>query len=322
MTPVTREQESEPMALWITESGMAKLNPASIGDGVLVKTLFSGISRGTEKLVFEGLVPKSESSSMRCHGQQGEFSFPIKYGYCSVGNVLEGPLAGQIAFCLHPHQNMFRAEQDMLHPLPKGLPPERAVLAANMETALNITWDSKVSPDEKVAVIGAGVIGSLAAYLLSKTSTNVTLIDINPSRRALADQLGITFAETSENLGEFDLVVHASATESGLNQAIELCGYEGRIIEASWFGEQKVSLSLGGAFHSKRLNIKSSQVGGIAPWMKTDWNYQKRMDRALELLIDPVLDCLISGESEFENAAVDYAQVLNDPETLCHRLRY
>ena len=310
-----------PHALWVVEKQRAEISPAALGIGVLVKTLFGGISRGTEKIVFNGEVPESEFQRMRCFGQEGEFSFPLKYGYCTVGEVLEGELSGKRIFALHPHQDYFRIAEDRVHVLPEDLPANRAILAANMETALNITWDAEVLQGEKVAVIGAGVVGLLSAYLSQKQGADVALIDINPEKAVVASKLGIEFSSSEQITAEFDTVIHTSATSEGLSMALELARDEGKIIEASWFGNKTVSLPLGGPFHSRRLKIISSQVGKISA-SKKDWTFNMRMERAIELLNDSKLDYLISGETGFEAIADEYAGIINNPNTLCHRIRY
>lgn len=310
-------------ALWCTGSGQTELRDALLGEGVLVENLFSGISRGTEKLVFDGLVPESEADRMRCFGQEGDFSFPVKFGYCSVGRVLEGELSGRNVFVLHPHQKQFRAPFEQLHALPDGLSPEKAILAANMETALNITWDSHANAGDKIAVIGAGVIGLLAGYLLAKIpGSDVTVIDKNSNRAAIAKQLGLKFTNPEVAPVGCDVVIHTSASSDGLALAIDIAGFEAKIIEASWYGDQDVVLSLGGAFHSQRLSLISSQVGSLPQAKKPRWDHKRRMTKALELLLDPELDVLISGESKFEDIATEYGGILHDPETLCHRIRY
>lgn len=310
-------------ALWCIGQGEAELRPSSLGEGVLIENLFSGISRGTEKLVFEGRVPKSEADRMRCLGQEGEFSFPVKFGYCSVGRVSEGELSGANVFVLHPHQDKFRAPFEQLHVLPEGLSPEKAILAANMETALNITWDSQASAGDKIAVIGAGVIGLLVAHLLAKLpGSDVTVIDKNPNRSEIAKHLGLKFNNPQDVPKDCDVVIHTSASSEGLALAMEMAGDEARIVEASWHGEQEVSLPLGGAFHSRRLSLISSQVGSLPQSKKPRWDHRRRMSKALELLLDPELDVLINGETKFEDLANQYQRILNDPETLCHRIRY
>jgi len=237
--------------------------------------------------------------------------------------VEEGKLSGEMVFALHPHQDSFRLAPDLLTPLPAGLPAERAVLGANMETALTVVWDSGVSAGDRVTIVGAGVIGSLVGYLAAKLpGTDVTLVDTNPGRRTLATALGCAFAHPEDNLAEADVVIHASASEAGLLRALEYAGAEATVVEASWHGSAVVSLPLGADFHSKRLRLVSAQVGTIPPTRAPRWTYARRLTTALTLLLDPVLDGLISGESTFEELPGEYGTILTSADTLCHRVRY
>lgn len=310
-------------ALWCVRAGRAELRPAQGGTGVAVQTLFSGISRGTERLVFEGRVPVTEHDRMRAPAQEGGFPFPVKYGYCAVGRVTEGALAGQDVFALHPHQTWFRMPQSMLTPLPDGLPPDRAVLGANMETALNVLWDSGAGAGDRIAVIGAGVIGALVGYLATRLpGAEVTLIDVNPDRAALAQALGCGFAAPDAAPSACDVVIHATATAQGLALALDCAGQNATVVEASWHGAGDTPVPLGGAFHSRRLRLISSQVGHLPPDRAPRWTHARRMAKALELLRDPALDALISGQTAFDDLPAQYAAILSDPGTLCHRVRY
>ncbi len=311
------------LALWCLGPEQADLRPCAQGEGVLVETLYSGISRGTERLVFEGRVPESEHARMRAPAQEGNFPFPVKYGYCAVGRVLEGALAGQTVFALHPHQSRFRLPASALTPLPDGLPPGRAVLAANMETALNILWDSAANAGDRVAVIGAGVVGMLVGYLAARLpGADVTLVDLNPERKAVAEAFGCQFAQPSDAPRECDVVIHLSASPEGLALSIDCAGHEATVVEGSWHGAGATSVPLGGAFHSRRLRIISSQVGALPPRRAVRWSYARRMEKALELLCDPALDALITGETLFGDLPTQYGTILSDPGTLCHRIRY
>jgi NADPH:quinone reductase-like Zn-dependent oxidoreductase len=316
-------------AFWITALGVAELRPtafAAAGDGrVEVETLFSGISRGTEALVFRGKVPADEWERMRCPLQEGEFPFPVKYGYAAVGKVSTGPsdLAGRTVFVLHPHQAAFSVPAAMAVPVPPQIPAGRAVLAANMETALNIVWDAGAGPGDCVAVIGAGVVGALAAWLAAQLpGAEVTLVDTNPARKALADALGCDFATPDECPENRDVVIHASASSAGLASAIRVAGAEAHIVEASWYGARDVTVPLGSAFHSRRLRLISSQVGELPADRRARWTHRRRLEKALALLADPRLDALISGETEFYDLPARYGAILSDPATLCHRIRY
>jgi len=313
-------------ALWITGPRRAEIGPAEITPGpgdYAVHTLFSGISRGTERLVFEGRVPESEYQTMRAPMQGGDFPFPVTYGYSAVGRIEDGPDAGRIVFALHPHQTRFACPQAMAIPVPPEVPPARAVLAANMETALNILWDAQVQPGDRVAVVGAGTVGALAGYLAARIpGTRTCLIDVDPTRTDLARALGCAFAEPHAAPDEADVVIHASATEAGLATALALAGVEATVIEASWFGTRPTTISLGAAFHQRRLRLIASQVGRIPAHRAARWTYRRRLETALRLLDDTALDALISGESRFDTAAQDYAHILDASDTLCHRLRY
>jgi len=310
-------------ALWCVGKNAAQIRPANLGEGVLVRTLFSGISRGTERVVFEGRVPEAQYGEMRAAGQEGEFSFPVKYGYCAVGEISEGERKGRLVFALHPHQDFFRLPIESLHLLPIGVPPERAILAANMETALNILWDSNLRAGDRVAVIGAGVIGALTGYLASQLpGTEVTLIDVNPSRSTLAKQLGLEFAAPDAAPRDCDVVIHTSASSEGLTLAIGLAGQEATIVEASWYGVDQVTIPLGGDFHTKRLRIQGSQVGNLPASHTKRWSHKRRMNKALELLADQRLDALLSGETSFMELPASYPEILSDPQTLCHRVSY
>lgn len=316
-------------ALWFPAVRTCAVEAEELGavddSSVLVRTLFSGISRGTESLVFNGLVPESERERMRGPHMAGDFPFPVKYGYALVGRVEKGPehLAGRNVFCLHPHQSATIVSEAMVTPLPEGVPPERAVLAANMETALNIVWDAGIMPGDRVAVFGAGVVGALSAFLATAIiGTEVVLVDRNPARRTLADRLGVTFAESGALDGEFDVLINASASGEALAQALDRAGFEARLIEASWYGDRQLSLPLGGAFHSQRLSIVASQVGALPPGRRARWTFERRLAKAIALLDDARLDALISGETAFEDIAATYPDIIDDPETLCHRIRY
>lgn len=310
-------------ALWLYGEGKTGLDDASIGEGVLVKTLFSGISRGTEKLVFEGRVGSSQWQTMRCNGQEGEFSFPVKYGYCNVGLIQEGEHAGKAAFALYPHQDFFRLPPSQLEILPTTIPAQRAVLAANMETAVNIVWDSGATIGDRICVIGGGVVGALVAYLLAKIpGVEITLIDINPAREELSKQLGFGFSAPDARAGECDVVIHTSASEQGLDLALRLAGKGATVVEASWYGTSAPKVDLGANFHDKRLRLISSQVGSLPSHQSARWSFSRRLGLAISLLADPALDALISSESSFDNLAKDYSRILNDPNTLCHRIRY
>jgi threonine dehydrogenase-like Zn-dependent dehydrogenase len=315
-------------ALWITGPGAVELRGEELSPGpgeVLVETRFSGISRGTEALVFRGGVPRTERARMRAPLQGGSFPFPVKYGYAAVGRVADGPeeLAGRDVFVLHPHQDRFAAPAEMAVPLPKGVPASRAVLAANMETALNIVWDAGALPCDRIVVVGAGVVGALAAWLCARLpGAEVTLVDVNEGRAALAKALGCGFAAPEEAPTDCDLAIHASASGEGLATALAAAGLEATVVEASWYGDRPPTVGLGGAFHSRRLRLVSSQVGLVPTGRRARWSNRRRLEAALGLLADPALDVLISGETAFDALAERYGAILEASDTLCHRVFY
>jgi threonine dehydrogenase-like Zn-dependent dehydrogenase len=291
-----------------------------------VRTLYSGISRGSECLVFAGAVPESERQTMRAPFQEGEFPAPVKYGYVNVGVVEDGPdgLAGRAVFCLYPHQTRYRVPAAAVTPLPEGVPPGRAVLAANMETAVNGLWDAAPRIGDRIAVVGAGVVGCLAAYLAARLpGAAVQLIDVDPRKAGVAARLGVPFAPPEAAAGEADLVVHASGAPEGLTLALALAGFEATVLELSWFGTRPVTLPLGAAFHPRRLTIRSSQVGSVATAQRPRWDYRRRMALALALLADPALDALIDGEVAFADLPAAMARLCEAPEgALCRRVLY
>lgn len=268
----------------------------------LLTVLWSGVSRGTERLVCEGRVPCSEHERMRAPFQEGDFPFPVKYGYCAVGRVDAGPpdLLGRIAFCLHPHQDRFVAPRGSLVPVPDSVPARRAILTANMETALNAHWDAGSGPADRIVIVGGGVLGLLVAWLAARMpGAEVTLVDVEPDRAALAAELGFGFALPDAAPRDADLVFHASATAAGLATAIAAAGTEARIVELSWYGEGAVPVSLGGAFHARRLQLLSSQVGLVSASRRARWDYARRAQAAMALLRDDRLDALITSEIAF-----------------------
>jgi threonine dehydrogenase-like Zn-dependent dehydrogenase len=305
-------------ALWYEAPGRAVLRASALrapGPGeALVRTLFSGVSRGTERLVFTGRVPPSEFASMRAPLQEGEFPYPVKYGYCAVGIIEEGPaeLVGRPAFALHPHQTAFVAPLGLVNPLPEGLPPARAILAANMETALNALWDSGAGPGDRILVVGAGIVGLLTAALCARLpGAEVTLVDVESARAGLAASLGATFLRPQDWDGraDFDVAFHASASAPGLGLCVNALGLEGKIIEMSWHGAGETPVPLGGAFHSRRLQLVSTQVGQVAPSRRPRWSYGRRIAKAMELLRDPVFDALIDVEIAFADFPQEAARV-------------
>jgi NADPH:quinone reductase-like Zn-dependent oxidoreductase len=317
-------------ALWYSAPGLADIRqealaPPAAGE-VRVRALFGAVSRGTEALVLAGRVPVSEFERMRAPFMAGNFPFPVKYGYATVGRIEGGAeaLRGRTVFTLHPHQNFFNIPASAAAVLPDNLPPQRAVLAANMETALNAVWDAAPGPADRIAIVGAGVVGSLVAYLCGRfPGTEVTLVDINPARAELAKTLGVGFARPESAKGDCDLVVHASGNPAGLGTALALAGDEATVLEMSWYGDAPVTTPLGGAFHSRRLRLISSQVGQIAPSHRPRWSHGRRLAAALSLLTDARLDALLAPPVLFQDLAHRLPEILGARNgILCQPIAY
>jgi len=317
-------------AFWVIAPGRGEIRAETLperrdGD-VLVRTLYTAISRGTESLIFRGEVPDSEYRRMRCPFQDGNFPGPVKYGYVNVGLVEGGPpdLTGRPVFCLFPHQTRYVVPASAVYPLPEGVTPERAVLAANLETAVNGLWDAGPRLGEHIAVVGGGTLGCLAAWLAGRIpGCEVELIDLDPGRERIAQALGIGFRAPDTATPDADLVIHASGSPAGLATAIGLAGVESRVVEMSWFGSTPVTLPLGEGFHHRRLSLISSQVGSVAPPMRPRWDRRRRMGLALSLLTESALDALITGEDAFEDLPAVQARLAREPGgTLCHRITY
>ena len=317
-------------AFWVVAPGQGEIRHETVAtpsDGdVLVRTRFSGVSRGTESLVFTGHVPTSEYQRMRAPFQQGDFPAPVKYGYASVGQVEAGPdgLVGRLVFALYPHQTRYVVPATAVQVVPDGVPARRAVLSANMETALNGVWDAAVLPGDRVAVVGGGAVGCLAAWLAGRVpGCEVALIDLNDEREAVARALGVGFALPSTAAGGADVVLHTSGTGAGLATALALAGDEATVVDLSWYGDQMVTVPLGGAFHSQRLTIKSSQVGRVAVPQRQRWTFARRLSLAMSLLADNTLDVLLTGQSAFGDLPSAMATLAAGPRaTICHYITY
>lgn len=305
-------------ALWYSSAQNCCVKDVSVqspgGDEALVRTLYSSISRGTEGLVFRGEVPESEWQRMRAPFQVGSFPFPVKYGYASVGEVLEGApdMVGRTVFSLYPHQSIYTVPSQSCVPVPNSVTAERAALSANMETALNALWDGKPSPGDQISVVGGGVVGLLTAYLCQKLpGSTVTLIDINMARAGIAADFGLSFSLPEDAPSDQDLVFHTSASSAGLATALARAGDGASIIEMSWYGAEDVQVPLGADFHSRRLKLISSQVGTIPADRQARWNYRRRLETAMLLLQDPVLDKLITHRLPLETAPQRLPEILN-----------
>ncbi|QJT05175.1 zinc-binding alcohol dehydrogenase [Streptomyces asoensis] len=317
-------------AFWVSSPGEGEIRevvvPDPAGDEVLVRSLWSGVSRGTETLVFRGGVPESQHAAMRAPFQEGDFPAPVKYGYLNVGVVEKGPaaLVGRTVFCLYPHQTRYVVPAAAVTVVPDSVPAPRAVLAGTVETAVNALWDAAPLVGDRIAVVGGGMVGcSVAALLARFPGVRVQLVDADPARAKVAEALGVDFAAPEDARDGLDLVVHASATEQGLARSLELLSAEGTVLELSWYGDRKVSLPLGEDFHSRRLVIRSSQVGTVSPARRSSRTYADRLALALELLADPALDALVTGDSAFEELPEVMPKLATgEIPALCHRVRY
>ncbi|HVV07783.1 zinc-binding alcohol dehydrogenase [Amycolatopsis sp.] len=313
-------------AFWFKSPGECEIRAAALpargAEDVLVRTLFSGVSRGTETLVFSGGVPESQYTVMRAPFQEGEFPGPVKYGYLNVGVVEEGPLLGRTVFCLYPHQTRYVVPADAVTLVPGTVPPGRAILAGTVETAVNALWDAAPLVGDRIAVLGAGMIGCSAAAILAKIpGVRLELADPDPSRAAVAEALGVGFTSPERARGDCDLVIHASASEAGLARSLDLLAPEGQVIELSWYGDRRISVPLGENFHSRRLSIRASQVGTVSPARRR--SYGERLALALDLLADPAFDALITGESAFDELPAVLPRLAGGQlPALCHRITY
>jgi len=329
VSPVSRAAR----AFWMVGPGTGEIRPVELprtGPGeVLVRTLHSAVSRGTETLVLQGRVPPSQHAVMRAPFQDGDFPWPVKYGYLNVGTVEEGPadLLGRTVFTLFPHQSAFVVPVEAVSVVPEGVPPERAVLAGTVETAVNALWEAQPLVGDTVAVVGAGMVGCCVARLLAGIpGARVTLVDVDPSRAPVAQALGVRFiaaGQARDLVADCDLVVHSSATSEGLQLSLDLLATEGTVLELSWYGDAEVRLALGGSFHSDRLTIRASQVGEVARSRRSRRSRAERLAIALRLLRDPAFDVLLTGRSRFEDLP-DVMQRLADGRlpALCHTITY
>jgi threonine dehydrogenase-like Zn-dependent dehydrogenase len=317
-------------AFWLSARGRGEIRPVELPepgpDDVMVRTLRSGVSRGTETLVFRGGVPADQYATMRAPFQAGEFPWPVKYGYLNVGTVEQGPpqLKGRTVFCLYPHQTAYVVPAGAVTVVPEGVPPARAVLAGTVETAVNALWDAAPLLGDRVTVVGAGMVGCCVARLLRRfPAVAVTLVDVDAGRADVAAALDVGFAHPADAAGGCDLVVHTSATSAGLQRSLDLLAPEGTVIDLSWYGDAEVRLSLGGAFHSRRLAIRASQVGTVSPARSATRTTADRLALALDLLGDPAFDALVTGHSPFAELPDVMARLAaGSLPALCHTITY
>ncbi|MBO9524078.1 MAG: zinc-binding alcohol dehydrogenase [Nocardioidaceae bacterium] len=315
-------------AFWV-RPGQGEIRPVEVAEPapgeVRVRSLRSGVSRGTETLVFRGAVPPDQHERMRAPHQDGDFPGPVKYGYLNVGVVEAGEpdLLGRTVFCLHPHQTAYVVPAADVTPVPDGVPADRAVLAGTVETAVNALWDASPALGDRIAVVGAGMVGCCVARLAAAIpGVKVELVDVDPTRAEVAAALGVAFAHPDEAEGHRDGVIHASATAAGLRRSLELLAPDGEVVDLSWYGDSPVALDLGGVFHSGRLRIRASQVGEVALARRHRRTRGERLALALELLRDPAYDALLTGASAFDELPALMADLAAGRPALCHTITY
>ncbi|WP_284975661.1 zinc-binding alcohol dehydrogenase [Arthrobacter sp. efr-133-TYG-104] len=319
----------EAQAYWVTESGAGELRGESMptpGPGeALIRTLYSGVSRGTERVVHEGRVPERVAERMQAPHQEGEFPGPVKYGYLNVGVVEQGPQEwiGKTVFSLHPHQDFYVIPANQLTAVPEDVPARRAVLTGIVEVAINALWEAGPKLGDRVAVVGGGLVGGVLATLLRKYPLGrLQLVEADPEKRKLAEKLGIEFASTEDAKADCDIVFHCSASNEGLKLSLQLAGDDSDVIELSWFADKEVTLPLGEDFHARRLNIRSSQVGAVALPRRHRRTNAQRLQLAASQLQDPVFDTFLTSECQFQNLPTTLVKLFEQPGGFCHVVAY
>lgn len=295
-------------ALWLDAPGRAvlrdtELPPLAEGWSRL-QAIASAISPGTERLVATGRVPAEVAETMRCPYMEGAFPFPVKYGYSLVGRLDDG----RIAHVLHPHQEVAHVRTADLRIVPDDVPPERATLAANLETAVTALWDARIAPGERALVIGFGIVGSVVARLLTRVAgVEVDVLEPDATKRGLAQRMG--FHAIAEPGSDYDIAFGASGAPEEVQIALDAIGAEGRVVALSWLGTREVRLQLGGTFHSGRKQLISSQVSHIPPHMRARWDYARRTRLVFALLRDPIFDEHITRAVAFDELPRFYEEL-------------
>lgn len=300
-------------ALWFEAPGRVVVREEGLvvpaAGEVLVRGLASAVSQGTELLLVRGEGPTPFDPSM------GATTYPLRYGYAWVGALEDGTRV----FGLLPHGDAHAVSPSALRVLPADVPAPRATLAANLETAITCAWDSEVAFGERVTVFGGGVVGLLVAWILRR-SADVRVIEPRPRRAAIATALGAT-----ADHAEADVVIEATGDPRVLDQAIACAAPGGRVIVASFYGARSAPVSLGDAFHRRRLGLTASQVSVIPPRLTPRWSHARRFELVRTLLRDPVLDTLIAPPVPFDDAPALYARLAartDDDDPPCHVFEY
>lgn len=314
-------------AYWVEAAGRGALRRQTLRpphDGeVEIVARFSGVSCGTERLVGRGRVPATAAATMACAGMQGTFALPISYGYSLVGEVVA---TGERVFTMHPHHDRAVVPHDRLVALPDDVPSPRATLLPNLETALNAVWDAELRTGERVVVLGGGAVGLLLTFALARCHDGpVTLVEAAAERRTFAARLpwlADVLAPEAVAAERAAVAFHTTASAAGLQLAIDAVGFEGRVIELSWYGDEAVPVHLGGSFHHARKRIVASQVATVAPSHRAAGR-GARTARVLELLRDARLDALRSEAIPFAELPAFFARLYRgDPTMPCPLVEY
>ena len=328
--------ERSAISVWFTSPRTVELRASSVAvparGEVRIQTLFSGISHGSEMTVYRGDVPASLSLDATLPTLQGTFEFPVKYGYASVGRVIDfgadvtGVLEGDLVFAFNPHETCYTVPAGVVIKLPRELNPRIGIFTANVETALNALLDATPRLGERVLVIGQGVVGLLITQLVRRAGASLVITsDLHESRRQLSQLAGadVTLDPSTERITErvhaltggvgADVVIEASGEPRVLDEAIGAAAQEGRVVIVSWYGTKRADLGLGSDFHRKRLMLKSSQVSNLDPSLAPRWTIARRRELAVGYLSELLLDKLITRVLPFERAAEAYRIIDEQP---------
>jgi len=261
---------------------------------------------------------------MKSPFQEGTFSYPIKYGYINVGEIINGPkkYLNKKTFCLFPHQSLFEMDINDVHILKSNNNLKKYLLTANMETAINIFWDAQAHKNNKIVILGMGSVGILTAYYYKlQKFKNVYITDNNIKKRKFSKILGLKFTNFKK-IKEADVIINTTSNYEVLNQSLDKLTLEGKFIEASWYGNKKGQIKLGGNFHSKRLKIIGSQVSNIPRYMSKRFNYKSRLNMAINALSNDKLLKLVNTESDFNKLDKNYISIINNPDSVMHAIKY
>ncbi|HWN99800.1 MAG TPA: zinc-binding dehydrogenase [Blastocatellia bacterium] len=332
----TFEKERPAVSVWFTsprtvELRAASARPPSSGE-VRIEALYSGISHGSEMMVYRGEVPPGLALDATLPTLQGSCTFPVKYGYASVGRVVDigsdvsGLSEGDLVFAFNPHETCYTVPATVVIRLPQKLDPPIGVFAANIETALNSLLDAAPRLGERVVVIGQGVVGLLITQLARRAGASLVITsDLYETRRRLSLSAGADLAvdPSTDSLSErvaamtrgtgADVVIEASGQPRALDDAIGIAALEGRVVVVSWYGTKRADLALGSDFHRKRLTLRSSQVSNIDPSLAPRWTVSRRRELAVGYLNELLLDDLISHVLTYDRAAEAYRLIDEQP---------